>query len=186
MRTRTRNPIPPSVPIATSNDSPAAPRTAQSGVFGGGGMSVSAFLDSAPRARATHQRLNDLDIALRNAESRAKSGEWDGSNGAILVGLYAMLHVRVYHVRPEELAAQVEFRRAASAAKRILSTHFREDADAMVEFIKWSWKREQKRAEWARQQQRDRGRMQWRFMFAASMVTDYRAEMHNEKARGRA
>lgn len=182
MRTRTRNPVPPTAPIAETNGT-SAPRT---GVFGGGGMSVASFLESTPKVRASHQRLNDLDLALRNAESRAKSGEWDGVTGAILVGLYAMLHVRVYHVRPEELAVQTEFRRAASAAKKVLSTHFREDGDAMVEFVKWAWSREKKRAEWARQKQQQRGRMQWRFMFSASMVTDYRAEQHNERARGRA
>lgn len=175
MRTRTRNPAPPSKPIESETTRAR---------FGGGGLSVSEFLKTAP-VRATHQRLSDLDLAMRNAEARAKSGEWDGVNGPILVGLYAMLHVRVYHVRPEELAVQVEFRRAASAAKKILTGHFRDDGDAMVEFMKWSWAREKKRAEWARQQQRDRSRMQWRFMFSAGMVTDYRAEQHNERARGR-
>lgn len=181
MRTRTRNAAPPAAPIEEQESA----TTQQPAKFGGGGLSVSAFLETT-RARATHQRLSELDLALRNAEARAKSGEWDGVSGSILVGLYAMLHVRVYHVRPEELSSQVEFRRAAGAAKRILVTHFNADGDAMVEFMKWSWAREKKRAEWARQKQHARSRMQWRFMFAASMVTDYRAEQHNERARGRA
>lgn len=176
MRTRTKNPMRPVVPIGSG------PNAA---VFGGGGLSVASFLESTPKARATHQRLNDLDVAMRNAESRAKSGEWDGATGAVLVGLYAMLHVRVYQIRPEELTAQVEFRRASSQAKRLLHAHFGDDADAMVEFVKWAWQREKKRAEWARNQGTTRTRLSWRFLFSASMVSDYRVDQHNEKVRGR-
>ncbi len=176
MRTRTKNPMPPAAPLEGQQ---------RGAVFGGGGLNVAAFLESTKRGRATHQRLSDLDVAIRSAESRAKSGEWHGSTGSVLVGLYAMLHRRVYSVDAAELESQTEMKRASAAARKVLTDSFRNDADAVVEFVKWAWKREQKRAEWARQNGRDRSRLSWRFLFSASMVSDYRVDEHNESVRSR-
>jgi hypothetical protein len=176
IRSRSKNmtPVPPpSLPIAPP---------AGSAVFGSGGLSVSAFLEGveAKRARPTggtghRTRLTDIEVAIKNARMRAKSGEWSDATAPTLVGLYAIFHEITYKSLPLELDQKMEFKRAAGMARALLNM-FDDDVDATVEFMKWSWKREQSRIKWANDQGKERGRFVYRFAFAASQVTDYRVE----------
>lgn len=173
MRSRTKIVTPPAMPV---------PPPKSAAVFGGsGGLSVAAFLESAKIPRSKHSKLSDLEIALRNARERARTGEWSGANGPILVGLYALLHEKVYGILPTELEEKQEFKRAAGNARRLLDSSFNGDGDAFVEFAKWVWKREEGRIKWSKSVNRERNRFAWRFAYCASAVTDYRVEMSGRR-----
>lgn len=118
--------------------------------------------------------LKDIEVAVREAERRARSGEWGDADARTLVGFYAWCHRSVYTVLPVELEGVGEFRIAARAALRVLHDRFDDDAARAAHFIKWSWKREKERADWCRANKRDRNRMGWRLQFSDRQVTDYR------------
>lgn len=114
-----------------------------------------------------------LHTAMLSAEMRAKSGEWDDAEQRTLVGLYAVCHRNVYGVIPVELENPAEFSMASRAAATILHTRFDDDVPATAIFIRWLWKREKERVEWARTQKRDRNRMGWRMQFSDRAVGDF-------------
>lgn len=162
MRTRVRRPA-------------AAPAPASAPVSEG----LSDFLDDptkthrvpgATRAKA----MADINAAMLAAESRAKTGDWDGADARVMLGLYAWCHRSVYGVPPVELEGQAEFRIASRAALRVLHDRFEDDAARCAIFIRWSWKREKERAEWAKREKKDRNRMGWRLQFSDRQVTDFR------------
>lgn len=124
----------------------------------------------ATRAKA----LPDIEAAMRDAEARARTGDWDGADARTILGLYAWCHRSVYGVVPAELEAVGEFRIASRAALRVLHERFDDDAARCAIFVRWSWKREKERAEWAKRERKDRNRMGWRLQFSDRQVTDFR------------
>lgn len=124
----------------------------------------------AQRARS----LPDIEAAMRDAEARAKSGDWEGADARAMLGLYAWCHRSVYGVAPAELESVGEFRIASRAALRVLHDRFEDDAARCAIFIRWSWKREKERAAWASREKKDRNRMGWRLQFSDRQVTDFR------------
>jgi hypothetical protein len=140
---------------------------------------LSDFLDDPTKAHrvagATRGRaLSDIQAAIRSADARAKSGEWDGADARTMLGLYAWCHRSVYSVEPVELENAAEFRAASRAALRVLHTHFDDDGARCAIFIRWAWKREKERSEWAKREKKDRNRMGWRMQFGDKLVTDFR------------
>lgn len=172
MRTRTKNPRLNAQPIAAAS---------KGAVFGSGGLSASAFMQKTKPARAQHIRMSDLEVAIEAAEARSKSGEWIGATSTMLVGLYAMMHRMVYGFVPEELKTKSELQRASLAARKICSDLFGGDPDLMVEYMVWASKRAKSRKEWAETNGRDVVRLQWRFMFSASNVSDYRVDQNSRR-----
>jgi len=127
-------------------------------------------------AGATRSRtLSDLAVVVERVDVMIRSREgWDDAGPRELVGLYAWCHRSVYNVLPVELEVVAEFRAASRAALSLLHQHFHDDPVAAVQFIKWSWKREQGRADWAKREKKDRNRMGWRLQFSPRQITDYR------------
>lgn len=122
-----------------------------------------------PRVKRA-RRLTPYEAGLASARARAESGEWDGATGDVLLGLYAHCHEIAYRILPGELES--EWAMAAKRVRQMLGADFLGNADAMVEFIKWTWLREQRR-NGSRANQGD-FRIGWRFQFSASMLTDWR------------
>lgn len=118
---------------------------------------------------------------MLSAEARAKTGDWEGADGRVMLGLYAWCHRSVYGVAPVELESTAEFRVASRAALRVLHDRFDDDPAACAIFIRWSWKREKERAEWARANKRDRNRMGWRLQFSDRQVTDFRVARQSKR-----
>lgn len=118
--------------------------------------------------------MRDIDVALRAAETRARSGDWEDADARTILGLYAWCHRSVYGVAPVELENQAEFRIASRAALRMLHERFGDDAARCALFVKWSWKREKDRAAWATREKKDRNRMGWRMQFSDRQLTDFR------------
>lgn len=110
-----------------------------------------------------------------------QSGDWSDALPRHLVVLHGMIHEHVYGVAPAE-STGAEFAAAAVAAARMLKVDFGGDAQAMFEFIRWSWQREQDREEWRRQNHKEGGRLDWRRQFCQrGILTDYRVDMARKR-----
>lgn len=147
-------------------------------------MNATAFLleqfEDKPRGRRSKQLL-PLDVAIRDARHRAATGEWDGTKGSTLVGLYAMCHEMIYGVVPEELKNLGLFRAAARNSARALHEVFADDIVKCIEFVRWTWEREKRKNAWAQSNGVDRNRMSWKWQFSAGMVTDYRVSLQQKR-----
>lgn len=108
---------------------------------------------------------------------------FDDARAEHMVGLYALLHTRVYEVGPGELADAKVFLGARSAAGKMLRDEFGGRQLPMVEFIQWVWSRERQR------ERQRRGvdcqyRIGWRLQFQSRvLVTDYRVALAREGRR---
>jgi hypothetical protein len=153
-----------------------------------GGDALSDFLQNDPSkvARLNHAKrakgLSDLEVAVAEAERRARTADWEDADARAFVGFYAWCHRSVYGVLPVELDAIGEFKIAVRAAVRVLRERFDNDAVEMARFIRWSWVREKARSTWARSQNVDRNRMGWRLQFSDRQITDHRVAKSQGKA----
>lgn len=128
-----------------------------------------------PRLRVKRAKpMTPVEIAIDDARRRAASGEWAGSKGATLVGLYAMCHCMVYGVIPSELSEVPTFRAASRMAAKAMHELFGDDPAEVAAFIRWAWQVEKRKNTWAQSKAIDRKRMGWRAQFCRSMETDYR------------
>jgi hypothetical protein len=104
-----------------------------------------------------------------------KSGDWPSATPAHLVELYDWCHEKVYGVASPELNMPDERLGACSAARSLLTKEFGGDSTAAVAFLRWAWAREEGREKWARQNQKERGRLAWRTLFSGrGVLGDYR------------
>ncbi len=129
--------------------------------------------------------LKPVEVAVLDAENRSKAGTWTGATGRTFVGLYALCHRIVYGEIPLELFEKMEFSIAARMATKALHEWFVDDPTFLVEFVKWSWTREESRDAWAIREGKDRTRMRARFQFSAAMVQDWRIDRTKGRRRRR-
>ena len=129
---------------------------------------------SAERAaRPFRGSKNAVERSCLEMKEMAESGDWSEARGTHVVALYAWLHACVYGVEPSELTPK-QWGIAAAAATRMVDQEFKRDYGSAVQFLRWTWKREQKREEWRRQQHRDGGRIGWRLQFSNALIVEYR------------
>lgn len=132
-------------------------------------------LERAPvksRARSSKPKRNAS--AYKSAVDQVRDrfvgnpqGDWKDLKPSTLLGLYAVLHEKVYGVLPDELAD--DWYPASATAKKFLETNQgRFDIPA---FMRWVWQRERR----SREQNPEREfRVGWRYQFSQKLVTDYR------------
>jgi hypothetical protein len=101
-----------------------------------------------------------------------------------LVALYAYQHERVYGVFPEELVRPNDHAGAVSAARSLLSQAFDGDMREALEFMRWVWQEQRRRAAKKRANGETPFRVGWRLQFVdRRFVTDYRAAMFEKTRR---
>lgn len=99
-----------------------------------------------------------------------------------LVALYEWCHEKVYGVRPLELEKQ--WLAAAHAASELAKTDFEGELAEVVEFIRWTWRREQQREARRAQSGQSMGRVGWRLQFVTRyLLTDYRIDQKRVRRR---
>lgn len=147
------------------------------------GDELAAFLNHAPRNAAprTRTKTSDLEAAIKDADRRAATGDWETATGRSFVGLYALCHRIVYGVTPADLEEKGAFGLAAKIANTCLHTSFGDDRAAFVEFIKWTWEREKSRELWALQNGKQRSRIGVRLQFSGSLITDHRVDLERKR-----
>lgn len=118
-----------------------------------------------PRACARQHEL-----ARAAAEELIRSKEWQRADGQAIVGLYSLLHTRVYGVLPDELDGP-DYLAAVQAAKRMCEQLTPRGA---YELLHWTWRAEEAKAQRAIYDGQERARIGWRLQFHASKVTDFK------------
>ena len=138
--------------------------------------------DHAKQQKRRQQgRSMNVDQIKAEAEQMREKQCWASATPKHLVQLHAMLHAHVYGVVSGSGQGR-EFTFASSSATKMLREEFANDPEAMVDFLRWSWQREQDREEWRRKNGRDGARLDWRRQFAQrSVLTDYRVEQARKK-----
>lgn len=127
--------------------------------------------ESKPRPkkpRPTPQQ--QFERLLQEVNALKDSCQWKAFEPRHFVGLYCLLHKHVYGVIPEEV--RLEYPQAVGAAGRLLRVQFGSSQEAMVEFMRWCWNREQSRL--PTRDEADTFRIGWRYQFGARLVTDFR------------
>lgn len=122
--------------------------------------------ETPARSRTLPRRQFERLLSETNALKEQQA--WQSLTPKHFVALYCLLHRHVYGVVPEEV--RDGYRLAVGAANRMLRNEFNGDQHAMVEFVRWVWQREQRRA---KQREHDY-RMGWRLQFGRPLLTDYR------------
>lgn len=131
------------------------------------------------KAKPRPKSKRELDQLLQEVERLREKQAWRLMEARHLVGLYMMLHHKVYGVYPAELRTQ--WRGAVAMAGRMLKHEFGGDGAKMVHFMRWVWTREKKRND-------KRGadndfRIGWRLMFRETLLTDYRVAGERHRRR---
>lgn len=110
-------------------------------------------------------------VAARSAaQACIDAKDWRLASDAAVLGLYSLLHLRVYGVLPAELDGP-DYRAALSRAKFVCTQLTPQGAYSLV---RWTWKRAESQ-EQSRKDDADNGfRIGWRYQFSASMITNFK------------
>jgi hypothetical protein len=145
-------------------------------------MSFGEFADGAPKKRAAKKGPKVCaahhTAARQRAEENAAARDWKNASARELVGLYSLLHERVYSVRPDELDGPSFFAACAMAGLALKALG---SSEKVFEFIRWTWRREDAREQKRRDGDSGGFRIGWRLQFSPAMITDYRVAQ--ERAR---
>jgi len=94
---------------------------------------------------------------------------------SLIVALYYLCHQEVYGAEPVELVGE-SWRDACLAVGRLIKQEFDGEARAVVEFVRWVWRRERWR-ESRRHEGERKWRVTWRQQFVRrDLLSDYRTE----------
>lgn len=118
--------------------------------------------------------------AMDRAQAHARKADWDGADESTMIGLFGWLHVEVYGVDPiPELRHSWHF--ARQAVVKIRREEFDQLSD-IVEFVRWTWKREREREKWRRENGRSGGRISWRTQFSyRDLLVEFRLDQNRKK-----
>lgn len=157
-----------------------------------------------PTTKSERERLDAEAVALWAGEPKTKNGkrrsmwneeaaredvramidseDWGLARPQHFVELYARLHAEVYGTPPLELATKTQKLAAASLAARVMKQLFAGDPRAVVDFIRWVWRRQSQEEKKRRAGLKDGDfRVTWRYQFSAKLVTDYRRDQLTAK-----
>lgn len=119
----------------------------------------------------------DRERFYTEAEEWRAAGRWDAFKPGHFVALYGLCHEKVYGIFPTELTQASTFALARMTAKRVLEKEFDGKVQLMRAFIAWTWKREEGREKWRRENGGHGGRIGWKWQFNQSLVTEYRIDL---------
>jgi hypothetical protein len=130
------------------------------------------------RARVAPMRqrrgVGDWDAARAQVLEFSDRGDWSGATPLHFVALYAALFRTVYGLDCAEVENTRIRAQAVAAAGQMLRDSFRDDPDAMLLFVRWSWKQECEREDWRRRNKRQGGTLGWRLQFSPKLLDEYR------------
>lgn len=126
--------------------------------------------------RSKRKTIGPAEFAKVVAETKrmGEVGDFAGMKPKHLLALYYVMHGVVYKVSPDEVLKQ--YQNALLTIGRFVKAEFDGDVARVVEFIRWTWKREKKR-EARRKDDPDPFRIGWKYQFGYSLLTDYRRHL---------
>lgn len=140
---------------------------------------VDAFVRGEPnRRRSAGSPKATLGRARDELDGLSKQG-WARAMPRHFVALYARLHEDVYGVFPAEVEAPRDFMGACSAAGKLLRDEFGGKSEALIDFMRWAWRRERDFERRRKASDSESGRrVTWQLQFASRhLLTDYRISM---------
>lgn len=123
-----------------------------------------------------------MRAAAYEVEARIKKDEWAGARPLHLVALYMKMHLEVYGVEATD-CGPTERLQAAGVAGKMLERDFEGDVVAMVDFIRWVWRREVGAEKWRRENHRSGRRISWPLQFSQKLFVDYRIDWKRRAGR---
>ncbi len=102
-----------------------------------------------------------------------ESDEWEQARPVHLVELYCLLHENVYGVEALDLRGQLNRQACARMVLTMLRRDFDDEVPALVDYMRWSWQREESREEWRRRNNTGRRRLTWRIQFGGELLTEF-------------
>lgn len=116
-------------------------------------------------------RGTSLARARKELRQMMTSGNFSKAKSCHLVALYEWCHEQVYGVAPAELEQM--WTQAVFAASNLVKKQFGGDVESAVEFVRWTWQREQWRLK--KRPESQVFRVGWKLQFVnLGFVTDYR------------
>jgi hypothetical protein len=123
---------------------------------------------SGPSESKVHAKVAELKEKVFDQENWKNFGPED------MVAMFLFLHEEVYGVSAVPETVGQNFLGARSAAAALAK---RLGTEETVDFIRWTWSREQEREEWCRKNGKERGRISWRLQFSNNLVVDYKVQL---------
>lgn len=117
-----------------------------------------------------------IERVANEVDRMVKAGDWNPASPYHLVSLFGRCYKEVYGIPEFETENPKTFGLAAILAKNLLAKRFSGNIKLMVEFIRWTWKREVAREEWRKQnatEGREFKRIGFRLQFSDSLFSDY-------------
>lgn len=159
-------------------------------------MGVEDFVRPAARAKerrnkalGQHGKIKRAAQKARELLDEANKAEdpavvWDQGNATAMLGLYAVLHEKVYGVFPGSVT-DGEFEVASRAAGLMCKQNFRGSWYEVVKFMRWVWQREAGReAERVRRGQTEARNIRPKLMFSRYLLEDYESALVRQRKMG--
>lgn len=102
--------------------------------------------------------------------------EWGAFKISNVVALHMWCHSRVYGVDALELEQGAEFEKARIRAGQLMKKQFGGELPALVDYVKWVWRDENRREQWRRKNGHPGKVLGWRLVFGPHKVVEYRIE----------
>jgi len=105
------------------------------------------------------------------------ANEWSEASHWHLAALHAVLFKWTYGVEIGDYHGPA-FAASARAAKAMLQSEFAGSIDAMLTYIRWVWRREQRLEKWKRENGIDSGSLKWQSVYVRrSLLVEYKIAM---------
>lgn len=135
---------------------------------------------STTRSSGGGVSAQSMKRATEELEKMASANDFLGARPLHLVALYLHLHLKVYGVEATDCGPG-ERLAAAGRAASLIAQDFEASGAAAVEFLRWTWSREQGREKWRRENGRGGQRITWRLQFSSALVVDYKIDRARKK-----
>jgi hypothetical protein len=148
------------------------------------------FVRYDPDARPKKKRLSlsrrRILGHVQEVNDRLQAKNWEGYTPTLLVALFMWCHEKTYNTEPLELLSPKTFTRARMQAARLRDKEFGGNMDDTLEFMRWTWRKEQATEEWRRTKNNGQGRtIDWYRQFCSSeLVTKYRIDRARRAGHG--
>lgn len=117
------------------------------------------------------------DRALLATEEMMRTGDYSAAKPLNVFALFCTMHLHCYGVEMGE-NTPAERSRACVQIGGFLRNQFGGDVEALVDFVRWAWRREISTEAWRRANPgRGGSRLQVRWTFITQKLTDYRVDM---------
>lgn len=131
--------------------------------------------DGPTRTRRKTLPPSKMRSAAHEVEEFVRANQWAAARPIHLVALYLRQHIECYGFEASDCGPE-ERLQACGVAGKMLDRDFGGDPVAMVDFMRWVWKRETGAEKWRRENHRSGRRISWNLQFSQKLLLDYKVD----------